>query len=84
MGEGISRVVRQAAHDAVVHVPDRIPRQHEQVRRVQVRVEVPVDEHLVEHVPVEVPHDDIRVVATRPQRRRVASASPSREATMTS
>ena len=71
VGERIPRVVREAAHDPVVHVPDRVPRQHEQVRRVKVRVEVPVDEHLVEHVPVEVAHDLVRVVAARPERREV-------------
>ena len=71
VGERIARVVGEAAHDPVVHVPDRVARQHEQVRRVKVRVEVPVDEHLVEHVPVEVAHDPVRVVAARPQRREV-------------
>ena len=34
-------------------------------------MEVAVDEHLVEHVPVEVAHDLVRVVAARPQRREV-------------
>ena len=71
MGERIPRVVREAAHDPVVHVPDRVARQHEQVGGVKVRVEVPVDEHLVEHVPVEVAHDPVRVVTARPEGREV-------------
>ena len=34
-------------------------------------MEVPVDEHLVQHVPVEVPHDPVRVVPACPERREV-------------
>ena len=55
--------VRELGDGAEVDVPDGVAGQHEQVGRVQVGVEAAEDEHLVEHVPVQVPDDALQVVA---------------------
>ena len=62
-GERLPDPVGELADDAEVHVADRVAREHEDVGRVQVGVEVAEHEHLVEHVPVEVAHDPVEVVA---------------------
>ena len=60
--ERLADPVGELADDAEVHVADRVAREHEDVRRVQVGVEEAEHEHLVEHVPVEAAHDPVEVV----------------------
>ena len=67
-GERLADAVGELADDPEVHVADGVVRQHEEIGRVQVRVEVAEHVDLVEHVPVEMPHDPVQVVAGRGER----------------
>ena len=66
-GQRIADAVGELADDPEVDVADAVARQHEQVGRVQVGVEVAEHEDLVEHVPVEVADDPVEVVAAPPR-----------------
>ena len=75
-GERVPDAIGQLADDPEVDVADRVARQHEQVGRVQVGVEVAEHVDLVEHVPVEVADDPVQVVAARGERVEVGACCP--------
>ena len=64
-GQRITDAIQELPDDPEVDVADAVARQHEQVGRVQVGMEVAQHEDLVERVPVEVTNDPVEVVSGR-------------------